>query len=104
MSNSAEHVSKQKLMDDLSAVVNDAEELLKATASQTGERISEIRAKTEESLRAAKVRLANAQEALLEKAKAVAKDTDAYVHENPWKTAGIAAVAGLLIGAIIARR
>lgn len=104
MSNSAEHVSKQKLMDDLSAVVNDAEELLKATASQTGERISEIRAKTEESLRAAKVRLADAQEALLEKAKAVAKDTDAYVHENPWKTAGIAAVAGLLIGAIIARR
>jgi len=104
MINSAEHVSKQKLMDDLSAVVNDAEELLKATASQTGERISEIRAKTEESLRAAKVRLADAQEALLEKAKAVAKDTDAYVHENPWKTAGIAAVAGLLIGAIIARR
>ncbi len=104
MINSTEHVSKQKLMDDLSAVVNDAEELLKATASQTGERISEIRAKTEESLRAAKVRLADAQEALLEKAKAVAKDTDAYVHENPWKTAGIAAVAGLLIGAIIARR
>ena len=104
MINSAEHVSKQKLMDDLSAVVNDAEELLKATASQTGDRISEIRAKTEESLRAAKVRLADAQEALLEKAKAVAKDTDAYVHENPWKTAGIAAVAGLLIGAIIARR
>lgn len=104
MSNPAEHISKQKLMDDLSAVVNDAEELLKATASQTGERISEIRAKTEESLRAAKVRLADAQEALLEKAKAVAKDTDAYVHENPWKTAGIAAVAGLLIGAIIARR
>lgn len=104
MTNSAEHVSKQKLMDDLSAVVTDAEELLKATASQTGERITEVRAKTQESLRAAKVRLADAQEALVEKAKAAARETDNYVHENPWKAAGIAAAVGVLIGAIIARR
>jgi len=91
-------------MDDLSAVVNDAEELLKATASQTGERIAEVRAKTQESLRAAKVRLADAQEALLNKAKAVARETDTYVHENPWKAAGIAAAVGVLVGALIARR
>jgi len=104
MKSSADQISTKKLMEDLSAVVNDAEDLLKATASQTGERISEVRAKTEESLRAAKVRLADAQEALLDKAKAVAQDADAYAHENPWKTAGIAAAAGLLIGALIARR
>ena len=104
MTISTEHVSKQKLMDDLSAVVTDAEELLKATASQTGERITEVRAKAQESLRAAKVRLADAQEALVEKAKAAARETDNYVHENPWKAAGIAAAVGVLIGAIIARR
>lgn len=104
MKSAVDQINTKKLMEDLSAVVNDAEELLKATASQTGERVSEVRAKTEESLRAAKVRLADAQEALLDKAKAVAQDADTYVHENPWKTAGIAAAAGLLIGAIIARR
>lgn len=104
MNTSAEHVSKQKLMDDLSTVVSDAEELLKATASQTGERITEVRAKTQESLRAAKVRLADAQEALVEKAKAAARETDTYVHENPWKAAGIAAAVGVLVGALIARR
>ena len=104
MNTSTDQVSKQKLMDDLSAVVNDAEELLKATASQTGERIAEVRAKTQESLRAAKVRLADAQEALLNKAKAVARETDTYVHENPWKAAGIAAAVGVLVGALIARR
>ena len=104
MNTSAEHVSKQKLMDDLSAVVSDAEELLKATASQTGERITEVRAKAQESLRAAKVRLADAQEALVEKAKAAARETDTYVHENPWKAAGIAAAVGVLVGALIARR
>ena len=32
--------TRGKLVDDLKAVVADAEELLKATASQTGERIA----------------------------------------------------------------
>jgi len=104
MNNPGEHVSKQKLMEDLSMVVADAEELLKATASQTGERITVARAKAEETLRVAKIRLADAQEALLEKAKVAARETDAYVHENPWKAAGIAAAVGVLIGALISRR
>ena len=104
MNSSRENISKQKLMDDLSAVVNDAEELLKATASQTGERIAAVRAKAEESLRAAKGRLEEAQVALVDKAKEAAKETDEYVHENPWKTAGIAAAIGVLIGALITRR
>jgi ElaB/YqjD/DUF883 family membrane-anchored ribosome-binding protein len=97
-------VSKQKLMEDLSAVVNDAEELMKATASQTGERVTAARARAEETLKAAKVRLADAQEALVDKAKVAAKEADEYVHENPWKTAGVAAAIGVLIGALITRR
>jgi len=104
MKHTAENISTQKLMEDLSAVVTDAEELLKATASQTGERIIAARAKAEESLKVAKTRIADAQEALLDKAKVAAKEADAYVHENPWKAAGIAAAAGLLIGALISRR
>ena len=35
-----EHVGRDKLVTDLKVVVADAEELLKATASQTGERIT----------------------------------------------------------------
>ncbi|MDP3482404.1 MAG: DUF883 family protein [Sulfuricella sp.] len=35
-----EHITKGKLMEDLRMVVADAEELLKATANQTGERIA----------------------------------------------------------------
>jgi len=99
-----EHVTKQKLMDDLSTVVTDAEELLKASATQTGDRITAARARAEESVKAAKVRLTVAQEALVERAREAAKDADVYVHENPWKAAGVAAAAGLLIGAIISRR
>lgn len=104
MRKSKEMVSSQKLMDDLSAVVADAEELLKATASQTGERISAVRARAEESVKVAKSRLAETQEELMDQAKVIAKEADAYMHENPWKAAGIAAAVGLLVGAIISRR
>lgn len=104
MNSPRENISKQKLMDDLSAVVNDAEELLKATASQTGERITAVRARAEESLRSAKGRLDEAQVALVDKAKEAAKEADEFAHENPWKTAGIAAAIGLLLGALITRR
>ena len=98
------NVSNQKLMEDLGAVVSDAEELLKATASQTGERITAARARAEETLKSAKVRLADAQEAMLDRAKEAAKEADEYVHDNPWKAAGLAAAVGLLVGALISRR
>ena len=37
-------------------------------------------------------------------AKATAKATDVYVHENPWKSIGIAAGVGLMLGMLISRR
>ena len=100
----AEPVSKEKLMEDLRVVVADAEELLKATANQTGERIAAARAKAGESLQAAKIRLADAQATVVEKVKVAAQTTDDYVHENPWQAVGIAAAVGLLLGALISRR
>ena len=97
-------ISKEKLMDDLRIVVADAEELLKATASQTGERIAAARAKAGESLQAAKTRLSNAQVAVMEKTRAVATATEEYVHVNPWQAIGIAAAVGILLGVVISRR
>jgi ElaB/YqjD/DUF883 family membrane-anchored ribosome-binding protein len=104
MRKTKEAVSTQKLMDDLSAVVADAEELLKATANQTGERITAVRARAEESVKTAKDRIADAQDELMDQAKVAAREADVYMHENPWKAAGIAAAVGVLIGALISRR
>lgn len=97
-------LTSEQLMADFKVVVADAEALLKATAGQGGEKLSEIRAKAEESLRVAKARMADAQEALVAKTKEAAKATDAYVHENPWKAIGIAAGVGLVVGLLIGRR
>ncbi len=99
----AERITKEKLMEDLRAVVADAEELLKATADQTGERIAAARGKAEESLKAARARLAEKEAVVMAKTKEVAKATEDYVRANPWKALGIAAVAGFVLG-ILARR
>jgi len=100
----SDEVNKEQLIADFKVVVADAEALLKATANQGGEKLAELRAKTEESLRVVKVRMAEAQEALLAKTRAAAKATDAYVHENPWQAVGVAAAVGFLIGLLIGRR
>jgi ElaB/YqjD/DUF883 family membrane-anchored ribosome-binding protein len=97
-------VSKDKLVADMKVVIADAEELLKATASAAGDRVSAARSRMEDSLRTARIKLAEAQEVVVDKAKAAARATDDYVHANPWRSVGIAAGAGLVIGMLISRR
>ena len=96
--------SKQKLVADLKVVVADAEELLRATASQAGEKVSAARERIQASLATAKVKLTDAERVLLDKTKDAAKATDEYVRDNPWQAVGIAAAAGLVLGVLISRR
>ena len=96
--------SKDKLMEDLKAVVEDAEELLRATANQAGEGASAARVRIQESLQVAKARLVSAEDAVIDRAREAAKVTDEYVHENPWKAIGISACVGAIVGMLIARR
>lgn len=97
-------VSTEKLVQDLKVVVADAEELLRATASQAGERVTVAREKIQESLQRAKVKLTEAESVVADKTKQMANMTDEYVREHPWKAVGIAAGIGLIIGLLISRR
>jgi ElaB/YqjD/DUF883 family membrane-anchored ribosome-binding protein len=97
-------VTKEQLIADFKTVVSDAEALIKATANQGGEALASVRAKAEASLARAKAQMADAEAALLVRAKAAAKATDVYVHENPWKAIGISAGLALLVGFIMGRR
>jgi ElaB/YqjD/DUF883 family membrane-anchored ribosome-binding protein len=95
---------KEKLMSDLKVVIADAEELLKMTAGQVGDKATELRGRMQTRLEQAKAELARVQAAAVVKAKEAGQATDAYVRENPWQAVGIAAGAGLLIGMLISRR
>ncbi len=97
-------VTTEQLIADLKTVMSDAEALLKATSAQTGEKIQEVRARAEESLRVAKERLTAAEEEALRRAREFADATEEYVRDNPWQSVGIAAGVGLVLGLLISRR
>lgn len=99
-----QQVSTEKLMRDLRAVVVDAEELLKATAAQTGERVDKVRAKAEESLRTARARLQEMGDSAQVQAREAAREVEQQVRDNPWTAVGIAAGVGLVLGILLGRR
>jgi ElaB/YqjD/DUF883 family membrane-anchored ribosome-binding protein len=102
--NGTDVVTRDKLVADLKLVVTDAEELLKLTAGQAGEKVAAVREKMQRGLEQAKAKIVVIEGKAVEQTKAAARATDAYVHENPWKAVGIAAGVGLLVGLLIGRR
>ena len=97
-------VNKEKLVSDMKNVVADAEEILRVTAGVAGEKMVELRERIGKHLSDAKLRLADAEALMLDKARAAASATDNYVHEKPWQAVGMAAGVGLVLGLIISRR
>ena len=85
--------TSKNLMDDLRAMIADAEELLRATADQAGPQVQEVRERAEQSLRNARERL-----------EGTGRQLDAQVREHPWAAVGIAAGIGLLVGILLARK
>jgi ElaB/YqjD/DUF883 family membrane-anchored ribosome-binding protein len=95
---------KEKLAADLKVIITDAEELLKATAAQQGEKISAVRTRVEESLNAARSWVVELEQATEEKAREAAKATDVYIRANPWEAVAIAAGIGFILGTLARRR
>ena len=96
--------NRDRLVQDMRTVISDAEDLLRATANQAGEKIAVARDRIQDSLHQAKVKLAEAEAVVTERAKQAARYTDDYVHDNPWRAIGVAAGIGLLLGLLMARR
>ncbi|ATE61424.1 DUF883 family protein [Thauera sinica] len=98
------HPSRDKLVSDLKVVVADAEELLKLTAGQAGEKLSDVRTRLGDRLSVAKERIADAETALVDRSKKAARATDDYVHDHPWQSVGVAAGVAFLLGLLAGRR
>ena len=102
--NAGNGANRDKLMQDMKVVIADAEELLRATANQAGEKIGVARERIQDSIHQAKVKLAEAEAVLVDRAKQAARYTDDYVQENPWRAIGIAAAVGVVLGVLLSRR
>lgn len=95
---------KDKLTSDLRVVIADAKELLRMTADEVGEEAADLRGRLQARMNQAKADLVHLQEVAVARAKAAGHATDEFVHENPWKSIGIAAGLGLVVGLLISRR
>lgn len=104
MAHATQEVTREQLVKDFKVVIADAEALLKASADGGGEKVAELRSKAVESINAMKERLGDVEHRMVEKTKEAAKATDEYVHENPWRSIGVAAGVGLIVGFLLGRR
>jgi ElaB/YqjD/DUF883 family membrane-anchored ribosome-binding protein len=94
---------RDRLVDDMSAVLSEAEEMLKRAATETGDKARDLRSQVETNLLRAKLKLQEYEGQAVDHAKAAARYTDEYVHDNPWRAVGVAAAVGLLIGLLMNR-
>ncbi|KAB2922933.1 MAG: DUF883 family protein [Dechloromonas sp.] len=104
MSEQISAANKDKLVSDLKVVIADTEELLRATTGVAGEKVAELRERLVVRLRDARERVIDLEHAVIDKTKAAARATDDFVHDEPWKAVGVAALVGLALGVLIGRR
>jgi ElaB/YqjD/DUF883 family membrane-anchored ribosome-binding protein len=89
---------------DVKILVNDAQELLEAAASLTGEKAEEMHHQGMLLMDAAMQKARDTHAHTLATGKKMATSTNHYVHENPWRAIATGAGVGLLLGVILGRR
>jgi len=92
--------STERLLQDLKAVVQDGEELLRAGAQELGERGNAAREKLAAALEMAK----ETRRKIEERAVEYARSTDELIREHHYQSIGIAFGVGMLFGIIMNRR
>lgn len=89
---------------EVTNVIADAEDLIKATTSLTGEDLARIRSQLAKGIEAAKESIKEMGGAVTEGARKAGAATNAEVHQQPWRAIGISAAAAFVLGLLIARR
>jgi ElaB/YqjD/DUF883 family membrane-anchored ribosome-binding protein len=95
---------EQHLVDDLKRLLDAAQDFVQVSAHESGEKLADARKRFQHSIEDARHKVDHAQSLVLAKAKVAAASTDAYVRSNPWKSVGIGAAAGVIVGMLIGRR
>lgn len=95
---------KEKLEQDLRAVIDDAQALLSDARTQTEAHAATARESIRRQVQALKARALESRAALESQAKEAFQATNRYVHQNPWQAMGVAATVGLMVGFLVGRR
>ena len=96
--------SSAALTNEFRNFVADIEDLIKSTASLSGEELSQAKERIRERIASAKDRLGDTGETVVARARRTIAATNDYVNDEPWKAIGLGTVLGFLIGVLVARR
>ena len=88
----------------INTFIENVEDLTHALKDVDTPEIARVKAKVKIALAAAKSALSDGAAQVRTQARQVSKTTDTYVRDKPWQVVGIAALIGLAVGIIAARR
>ena len=97
-------ITRDRVLRDLKTLARDAEDLLKATASDVSEKGRELRVRLTGALERAKETCTVLQAQAVASAKAAAQKADVVVRDYPYQSIGFAFGLGLLIGVLVTRK
>ena len=93
-------LASERLTSDVKTAMQDAEELMEATAGQAGEKVAQARGRLSAAIESAKATCQRWED----KTVTAAKATDKTIRAHPYETIGIAFGLGLLVGVLVARK
>lgn len=95
---------RDRIVDDVGAMLTEAQDMLRRAGSETGDAARELRLQVESRLDAVKTRLHAAEYDAMHRARMMTRTTDHYVHEHPWQGMAVAATLGFVAGLLMNRR
>lgn len=96
-------LGKQKIVEDLSMLLADSEEMLRLAAAVPGEGLDALRERLRTHVDTVQVALSDAQSSAQRRYRSATVQTERYVRTNPVQALGIAAGIGFLFGVLAAR-
>ena len=85
-------------------LIADVQDLLGQMAHVADPEIARLGKKVEMALATARKAIADGSGQVQRRARDAAKASNRYVHENPWQSIGVAALAGIILGFLVSRR
>lgn len=96
-------VTAEKLLSDFQVLIDDAEQLVRATADEASERVAQVRQRLVLNIEESKKALAQCQRELREQAEQAKSRAIGFLREESWSRLILAAVIGTLIGLALRR-
>lgn len=97
-------VTTRKLAEDFKILIDDVEQLVKATADQAGERIGDLRQRLEKKIEDVRKALAGREIGWFQKSEEAKTGVKSCLREKTWAGLVIASAIGVLLGLLLRRR